>query len=520
MPEDLIDLRNELLAASDQLLEERNAAAAANDRAKVAVAEAEFDRIGVVLATVQFAIANQQALNMNAVAARLQECVETERAIGLSAAADALAKVVSRIRGTVPGTGPGPDPTGPATPPGGQQPQPPVSTGLRAKPGQHQAVIDKLIAGAGAQNLDPMTVLTIVAIESDFNPMAVNPLSSAGGLFQFIDSTWVSAGGAQFPGHGGRGNGHAAAAPIDDQIAIGCRFIAKTIADLAAQLGPMPSTTRIYMAHQQGLGGALKILRSDPNASIESIVGVEVARNNGFGGLTVAQTIAKFNAVVRSNEDEARALVTTAVPSGGGGPAGSLPGASIGLKAVHVALTELEMFARQNGRTLTESEEPLRRRVLQYFSTVGRPDIVDPSAEPWSAAFISFVMLTAGATSDQFPFSPSHHKYILTGLNNRIRNNLNAPVVYFDKNETAPKVGDLIGFSRTAEIGNRADLERRLPDTFFPSHTDLVIDVSDGKIKVIGGNVNQTILTQTVRTDPSGRIHPSDEHFFVLRTNF
>jgi hypothetical protein len=103
MPEDLIDLRNELLAASDQLLEERNAAAAANDRAKVAVAEAEFDRIGVVLATVQFAIANQQALNMNAVAARLQECVETERAIGLSAAADALAKVVSRIRGTVPG---------------------------------------------------------------------------------------------------------------------------------------------------------------------------------------------------------------------------------------------------------------------------------------------------------------------------------------------------------------------------------------------------------------------------------
>ena len=515
MPEDLIDLRNELLAATDQLLEERNAAAAVNDRAKVAVAEAEFDRIGVVLATVEFGIANRQALNMNAVAARLQESVEAERAIGLSAAADALAKVVSRVRRPVP------DSTAPASPPAGPPSQSPVSGGLRAKPGKHQAVIDKLIAGAAAQNLDPMSVLTIVAIESDFNPTATNPVSSAGGLFQFIDSTWVGAGGAQFPGHGGRGNGHAAAAPVDDQIAIGCRFIAKTISDLEARFGPKPSLTRTYMAHQQGLGGALKILQANPTASIESVIGVDAARNNGFDGLTVAQTIAKFDAVVRSNEDEARALVvTTAARSGDGAPAAAPPGSSIGFKAVHVALTELEMFARQNGRVLTESEEPLKQRVLQYFSMVGRSDIVDPSAEPWSAAFISFVMMTAGATSDQFPFSPSHHNYILAGLNNRIRNNLNAPLVYFDKNETAPKVGDLIGFSRTAEVRSRADLERRLPNTFFPSHTDLVIDASNGKIKTIGGNVNQTILTQTVMTDSSGRIDPSDEHFFVLRTNF
>ena len=119
MPEDLIDLRNELLAATDQLLEERNAAAAVNDRAKVAVAEAEFDRIGVVLATVEFGIANRQALNINAVAARLQESVEAERAIGLSAAADALAKVVSRVRGPVP------DSTAPASPPAGPSPSRP-----------------------------------------------------------------------------------------------------------------------------------------------------------------------------------------------------------------------------------------------------------------------------------------------------------------------------------------------------------------------------------------------------------
>ncbi len=516
MADQLSDLRNDLLAASDQLLNERNIASTANEPAKVAVAEAEFDRIAVVLSTVQFAINNQQALNMNAVAARLQESVEAQRAIGLSTAAKTLGDLVGRIRSSVAATPPTEQPPGPE----GEQPQTPIAGGMRAKPGRHQAVIDQLIAGAKAQNLDPMTVLTIVDIESEFDPTAASPVSSAAGLFQFIDDTWLAEGGARFPGRGGIGNGHAAGAPVEDQIEIGCRFIAKTIKDLEFQLGPAPSVTNVYMAHQQGLGGALKILQSDPNASIESVIGPNAARNNGFGGLTVRQTAAKFNILVRSHGDEVAALVTTAAPSGGNTLVGSPPGSSIGPKAVHLALTEMEMFARQNGGIVTETEEPLRRRVLQYFSVVGRSDIVDPSAEPWSAAFISFVMLTAGATSGQFPISQSHHKYILAGLTNRMNNNVNASIVYFDKDEMPPRVGDLIGFSRTAEVKNRADIERRLPDTFFPSHTDLVIDVSDGKIKVIGGNVSQTILTQTVRTDPSGKIDPSDEHFFVLRTNF
>ena len=83
----------------------------------------------------------------------------------------------------------------------------------------------------------------------------------------------------------------------------------------------------------------------------------------------------------------------------------------------------------------------------------------------------------------------------------------------------APRIGDLVGFSRTATIENRADLEAMLPNKPFPSHTDLVIDVSKGKAKVIGGNVAETILTTTVRLDAEGKIVPSDQHFFVLRLN-
>ena len=162
---------------------------------------------------------------------------------------------------------------------------------------------------------------------------------------------------------------------------------------------------------------------------------------------------------------------------------------------------------------------PLSKRVLEYFRGVGRSDITDPSAEPWSAAFISFVMRDAGALPTVFPFSGNHARYILFGLANRIANRDNASLVYFDRSEIAPRVGDLIGFSRTANVTSRADIERFLPDKFFPSHTDLVIDVSPGKCKVIGGNVGQTIQTATVKIDEFGKIDPSDKHFFVLRVN-
>jgi hypothetical protein len=504
---DLEDLRDSLSQSLQQLLDERDAAVAKGDTAKVNAAEAEADRIGVVLATVQFAISNQQAMNMNAVAARLQESIEAQKAIGLSLARKTLEGVVAGIKAAGPGDVAGA-----------------VAGDVQAKPGKNQFVVDSLIAGAKDEGLDPILVLAIVGIESDFKPTAQNPVSSAGGLFQFIDKTWIAEGGKKFPGRGGIGNGHAAAAPIDMQIEIGTRFIAELASNLKSKLKIVPTPTTVYMAHQQGTTNAIAILKADPSAAIESIIGDDAARNNAFGGMTVAQTIAKFNAMVRSHEAEARALVTMV---GAVAPAGSAAGGaadvtpkSIVPKAVNIALSELETFARQNGGIVTETNAPLRARVLEYFRLVGRGDITDPSAEPWSAAFISFVMRSAGATEEQFPFSQGHFKYILVGLANRMANRFDAPVVYFDRDEKAPRIGDLIGFSRTSSVRNRSDLEEFLPNKFFPSHTDLVIDVSPGKLKVIGGNVSQTIMTKTVKTDSSGKIDSSDEHFFVLRTSF
>ena len=59
---------------------------------------------------------------------------------------------------------------------------------------------------------------------------------------------------------------------------------------------------------------------------------------------------------------------------------------------------------------------------------------------------------------------------------------------------------------------------RQLPDKFFASHTDLVIDVREGRLTAIGGNVSNTIKQTFVDLDETGKLQTS-KYFFILRIN-
>lgn len=141
-------------------------------------------------------------------------------------------------------------------------------------------------------------------IESGGNPNAQNPNSSAGGGFQFIDST-----AAQY----GLTDKTDLAASAD----AAARLAADNAKALRAGLGREPTAAELYLAHQQGAGGALKLL-TNPNAPASSLVGGDAVALNGgdpsmTGGAFASLWTNKFGGA----------------PAASGGSAMSTPGAAI-----------------------------------------------------------------------------------------------------------------------------------------------------------------------------------------------
>lgn len=135
-------------------------------------------------------------------------------------------------------------------------------------------------------------------IESGGNPNAQNPNSSAGGGFQFIDST-------------ARAYGLTNKFDLDAAADAAARLAVDNQAILRRTLGRDPTAAELYLAHQQGGGGAAKLL-ANPDARAVDIVGAEAVRlNGGNTNMTAGQFaglwINKFNS--RSG--------STYVPSGG-----------------------------------------------------------------------------------------------------------------------------------------------------------------------------------------------------------
>ncbi len=121
----------------------------------------------------------------------------------------------------------------------------------------------------------------------------------------------------------------------------------------------------------------------------------------------------------------------------------------------------------------------------------------------WSAAFISYVMRTAGA-GDRFPYSAEHFVYINAAARQALGRESGWVVTARRPGDYATMLGDLICTGRDRAAHMRFD---RLPARAFPAHCDIVVAVAPGELSVVGGNVDAAVTMKHVPVSADGRLY-------------
>jgi len=134
---------------------------------------------------------------------------------------------------------------------------------------------------ASSSGVDPAYMTRLALVENGGKVEGGSTLSSAQGPFQFLSGT-----AKQY----GLTNPNDPAASAD----AAARLTLDNKAALTQALGREPTPGELYLAHQQGAGGAIKLLQN-PNAPVESVIGAQAARNNAATpGMTAGQFTNKW----------------------------------------------------------------------------------------------------------------------------------------------------------------------------------------------------------------------------------
>lgn len=165
--------------------------------------------------------------------------------------------------------------------------------------------------------------------------------------------------------------------------------------------------------------------------------------------------------------------------------------------------------------------ETYANRVNVYWRSVGKPRLDGYDCkQPWSAAFISWVMQSAGLSDSEFPSSDAHWNYIRYFAANPRQSAAFTP---HKISEYAPKPGDLIcatrGTSGFIPVYDAMDTGSVLMG-HTKLHCDIVTEVRGGQIEALGGNVRNSVSKSTITTGPNGKLKPTERRpWFVVLEN-
>ncbi len=262
-------------------------------------------------------------------------------------------------------------------------------------------------------------LLATAQVESGLNPRAGAATSSARGLFQFIDQTWLATikqsgaalGYAQYAAAITKtASGHYEVAdpfmrseilklrndPTANATMAGA-FTQSNAAVLAAKIGRQPSEGELYIAHFMGAGGAARLISSaaaNPNASAASYFPIAARANTSIfydRSSGAPRTLAEVRNILTARYDVAarsRPSVPTSAVAQADIPPADIPPADIPPANISPAVTAPKQV----------SSDELTPHVVRTFSV--HPALAAPTPTPAQTPVAAAIVPdTAGMTS-------------------------------------------------------------------------------------------------------------------------
>lgn len=183
----------------------------------------------------------------------------------------------------------------------------------------------------------------------------------------------------------------------------------------------------------------------------------------------------------------------------------------------------LDEWLRFDKGRADEKADPYYKYVREMWAAIGEP--YDgrsryPNGEdvPWSAAFISWVVRKAGPAYINFQFAASHSVFVNNAIKARVTNRLDKPFWGYRITEKKPEIGDIIQRNRGSGVFTYSYAENH---SKYESHSDIVVEVTPDVVRVLGGNVSDTVTMdgdlQEYQLDTEGFIKPDQRVIALLK---
>ncbi len=172
-----------------------------------------------------------------------------------------------------------------------------------------------------------------------------------------------------------------------------------------------------------------------------------------------------------------------------------------------------EEYARFDNGKGKEWENPYSGYIGEYWQSInikhleGKTKTSAGIRPAWSAAFVSFCIRKAGA-GKAFRYGQAHCHYINSAMLAADGGADDYGYLARDTKHYRPKVGDILCAGRSD--AKRFDYETAktiyVADSWYPSHGDIVVDVRDGEIRTIGGNVSNSVKMKIFSLNQNGYV--------------